>query len=323
MLKRLMPDPLLVLIIGTVLLASFLPPTGRAVGAVSTISAVAIFALFFFHGAKIAPAALGAAFVYWRLHGLIFGFTFLMFPLLGLGLIRLPGGWLPAEIVVGLFFLCALPSTVQSSIAFTSIAGGNVPAAITAASVSQLLGVALTPLLLGIVIGTATGKFDLAGLEGVALQILLPFALGQLARPLIGGWVQRRKTLIGRLDRTTILFAIYNAFSRAVNDGIWTMVTPGQLALLGGICLVMLVLFLALTHWTGRLTGLAREDRIVLQFCGTKKSLVQAIPMASVLFAGPTVGLVLLPIMIFHQVQLMACSWLANRYAREAENVRN
>lgn len=323
MLKRLIPDPLLVLIVGTVLLASFLPPSGRAVGAVSTISAVAIFVLFFFHGAKIAPAAIGAAFVHWRLHGLILGFTFLLFPLAGLFLSRISDGWLPTDIVVGLFFLCALPSTVQSSIAFTSIAGGNVPAAITAASVSQLLGVALTPLLLGIVIGTNAESFDLAGLQGVALQILLPFALGQLARPLIGEWVQRRKTLIGRLDRTTILIAIYSAFSRAVNDGIWTMVNPGQLALLGGICMVLLVLFLTLTHWTGRLANLSREDRIVVQFCGTKKSLVQAIPMASVLFTGPTVGLVLLPIMIFHQVQLMACSWLANRYAREAENVRN
>jgi sodium/bile acid cotransporter 7 len=213
-------------------------------------------------------------------------------------------------------FLCVLPSTVQSSIAFTSIAGGNVAAAICSASFSNLIGVLLTPVLVGLLrVGRSGGGLSGRELGEIAVQLLLPFVAGQLARRWIGGWVQRHRRVLNPLDRGAILLVVYTAFSAGVVGGIWHQVTPASLVVLVGIDAAILAVALYATSFAARRLGFARPDQITIVFCGSKKSLASGLPMASVLFAGQSVGLIVLPLMLFHQLQLLVCAVLARRYA--------
>ncbi len=317
MLKRFLPDPFLLILIVTLVVATLLPARGIYASAVHWLANLTVVLLFFFHGAKLARSAVVSGLTHWRLHLLILGSTFVMFPLLGKSLALLLPGLLSPVLWTGVLFLVALPSTVQSSIAFVSIAKGNVPGAIAAASASQVLGVFLTPFLVGLLAGGDSGRGDaVAGIGQVALLILLPFTVGHLLRPWIGDFVARHKATIGITDRATIVLAVYSAFSAAVIEGIWSQLPPAQFASLFLVCAVLLAAALGFTALLARLGRFPREDEIVLVFCGTKKSLVQGAPMARVLFPGPEAGLILLPIMIFHQMQLMVCAWIAKRYAQ-------
>jgi sodium/bile acid cotransporter 7 len=315
MLKKLLPDTFLLTLIGTVVLASLLPASGQAAVGVDWLSTLTIVVLFFFHGAKLSRQAVLAGLTHWRLHLAILCCTFVMFPLLGLGLALLLPSLLSPALWTGVLYLAALPSTVQSSIAFVSIARGNVAAAVASASASQILGVLLTPVLVGLLSGAQGGVAAFSGIGKVAALILLPFVAGHLLRPWIGAFVARNKGSIAITDRATILIAVYSAFSAAVIEGIWSRLPLPQLSVLILLCCVMLAFALLFTRTLARLCGFVREDEIVVVFCGTKKSLVQGIPMARVLFAGPDLGLILLPIMLFHQIQLMVCAGIARRYA--------
>jgi sodium/bile acid cotransporter 7 len=212
-------------------------------------------------------------------------------------------------------FLCCLPSTVQSSIAFTSIARGNVAAAICSASFSNILGIVLTPVLVAVFLVTRYGGISWGSVRDIMLQLMVPFLAGQLLRRWIGAFLARHKKVLGPLDRGSILLVVYTAFSEGVVAGIWSRLTPVSLLLLVGTNVVLLALVLGLTTWSARNYGFGREDEIVIVFCGSKKSLASGIPMATVLFSAQTVGLVVLPLMLFHQIQLMTCAWLARRYA--------
>jgi solute carrier family 10 (sodium/bile acid cotransporter), member 7 len=318
-LDKLIPDKFVLALLATLLLAAFLPARGAWTTLVGAASTVMIVLLFFFVGAKLSRSAIVAGLRHWRLHVTVLACTFVMFPLIGLVLARTQPGLLPAAMWIGILYICALPSTVQSSIAFTSIAGGNVAAAVAAASASQLIGVVFTPVLIGILAGTHGLRIPLAQIGSLCLQILLPFLVGHLARPWIGTFVEKRKLAISRIDRGTILIAVYAAFSAATVAGLWQRVDPTTLAIVCAICAGMLSLALLVTALLGKALGFAREDRIVLQFCGTKKSLVQGVPMAKALFIGPDLGMILLPIMIFHQLQLMACAFIAQRYATQTK----
>lgn len=316
--RRLIPDPFMLALLATLALATVLPARGQAALLVNWLATATIVLLFFFHGAKLSREAVIGGLKSWRIHLAILGSTFVMFPLLGLGLASAFPGVMPPPLWLGILYLSALPSTVQSSIAFTSIAKGNVPAAIAAASASQVLGVVLTPFLVGLLAGAHGGHVPLSGVGRIMLQILVPFVAGHLLRPWIGGWVARHKAAISLTDRSTILIAVYSAFSAAVVEGIWSRLPLPTLAILCGVCAVMLGVALLFTRTLARLLGFARADEIAIVFCGTKKSLIQGVPMARVLFAGPDLGLILLPVMIFHQLQLMVCAGIARRYATGA-----
>jgi sodium/bile acid cotransporter 7 len=318
-LRRLIPDPFLIFLVGTILLATFLPARGGFATLVGWLSIATIVLLFFFHGAKLAREQVVAGLMHWRLHLTILGSTFVFFPIVGLLGSKAWPGLLPHDLWIGMLFLCALPSTVQSAIAFVSMARGNVPAAIASASASQMLGILLTPLLMGVMAGAHGNGVDLKGMGEIAAQILLPFVVGHLMRPLIGDWVARHKQLIGVTDRSTIIIAVYGAFSAAVLEGLWHKLPPTALALLVAVNAVLLAIGLSFTWGIGRMLGFDRADRIAIQFCGTKKSLLQGVPMAKVLFPGPQTGVILLPIMLFHQMQLMACAFIARRYSNQAE----
>ena len=320
-LRRYLPDPFVLALLATVAFASLLPCRGAAAVVFGWLTVAAIALLFFMHGVRLSRDSIVAGLGHWRLHLVILASTFLLFPVLGLVLAKLLPGLLPGPLWLGVLFVCALPSTVQSSIAFTSIARGNVPAAIGAATASNLIGVLLTPLLVGVLIRLHGGGSSLAEIWKVVLQLLVPFAAGHLLRPWLAGWAARNKRLVTFSDRGSILLAVYTSFSGAVVQGVWKQLPPERFVVLALVLAMILALVLLATTYGARLLGFSRADEIAIVFCGSKKSLASGVPMANVLFAGPAVGLTILPLMIFHQMQLMVCAALARRYAaRTAES---
>jgi sodium/bile acid cotransporter 7 len=321
MLKRLSAlfDPFLIALILTVTAASLLPARGWGATVAGWAADGAILLLFFLHGAKLSRQAIVAGASKWKLHLAVLATSFLFYPLLGLGAQAVALRIAPA-MAAGLLYLSLLPSTVQSSIAFVSIAGGDVPAAIGAASLSSIVGIVVTPLLAQILMGAGgtSGAQALDSILKVGGQLLVPFVAGHLARPWIGGFVDRHKTLVGRVDRGSILFLVYTVFSAAVVEGLWHRTDLHDLIAALVIGLAMLAIGLAVTLWLPRALGWSREDEIVLRFCGSKKSLVSGVPLAAAIFPAPQVGMLLLPVMLFHQAQLMVCSVLAKKYAGES-----
>lgn len=314
--RRLMPDTFTLLIAGAVIVASFFPARGGFADGFAVATNLAIALLFFLHGARLEPQTVRAGFLHWRLQLVILLTTFVVFPLIGLGLGLVPESLLPHPLYLGLLYLCLLPSTVQSSIAFTSVAGGNVPASICAASLSNLLGVFVTPLLVGLMLSVGSGGgFSMDAVKSILLQLFVPFVAGQLLQPWIGGWIRARKKLLMPVDRGSILMVVYLAFSHAVVEGIWREFTLGDVATVLVFDALILGLVLALTTWGSRLMGFSTEDEISIVFCGSKKSLASGVPMANAIFPAAAVGAVVLPLMLFHQIQLMVCAIIAQHYA--------
>ncbi|MDR2300674.1 MAG: bile acid:sodium symporter [Deltaproteobacteria bacterium] len=299
----------------TVILAVVLPAQGQVYDIFKGATTLVVAFLFFMHGLKLTPANLWAGLTSWRLHLVITIATFIMFPILGL-LVKPLALWLTDErLYVGLLFVCVLPSTVQSSIAFTSIAGGNVAAAVCAASFSSLLGVFVTPVLVNLVLQASLETSLAQAVWNLFLQLVLPFAVGQALRPWLANWIARRKTLLGYTDRLSVLFIVYVSFSHGTTSGLWgTLSVPMFLALIV-LCSVLLSLALLGTFAAGKLLKFPRADKIVILFCGSKKSLVAGVPMANIIFTPALASVIILPLMIFHQIQLLACSYIARKLA--------
>jgi len=313
---KLLPDNFTLCLISTVVLASLLPVRGQAAMAFNWVTDIAVGLLFFLHGAKLSREAIIAGATHWRLHLVVLLSTFALFPVLGLVLKPLLSPLVTPALYAGILFLCTLPSTVQSSIAFTSIAKGNVPAAVCSASASSLLGIFITPALVSLVVSNqaASGASPWHTVWNIVLQLLVPFVAGQLLRPMIGGWIERNRAVLKFVDQGSILLVVYAAFSEAVNEGLWHQI---PLAALGGllvVCVVLLALALVVTMFVSRRLGFSRADQITIIFCGSKKSLAAGVPMAKVIFATHAVGAVVLPLMLFHQIQLMVCAALAQRW---------
>lgn len=320
---RLLSQNFSVLLLLVVLLASLLPAQGTAEPLFKWLTRLAIALLFFLHGARLSRQAIIEGIMHWRLHVVVFALTFVLFPLLGWIAQPLLLPLLGGPLVIGILYLCALPATVQSAIAFTSIAGGNVPAAVCSASASSLLGIVLTPLILQLMLQADAQATDLLNaIVNISTQLLLPFILGHLTRPLIIEWLTRYLHKLRYIDQGSILLVVYTAFSNSVSSGLWHSVDSYALFLLAIVCLLLLGVVLLLSTLIARALSFGRADEITIVFCGSKKSLATGIPMAQVLFSATTIGPALLPIMIFHQIQLMACAWLAGRYARHSPSKR-
>ncbi|MGG8405933.1 bile acid:sodium symporter family protein, partial [Streptomyces sp. 12297] len=281
---------------------------GAATGAVAL--------LFFLYGARLSAREALDGLRHWRLHLTVLAATFVVFPLLGLAARGLVPHLLSPDLYSGFLFLCLVPSTVQSSIAFTSMARGNVPAAICAGSFSSLAGILLTPLLAALLLGSGAGGFSLDSLLKIVVQLLLPFLAGQLLRNRISGFLTRRKKVLGYVDRGSILLVVYTAFSAGMVAGVWHRVSAARLGSLVLVEAVLLAVMLLLTWYGAKRLGFSREDRIAIQFAGSKKSLAAGLPMASVLF-GAQASLAVLPLMLFHQMQLMACAVIARHRSRD------
>ena len=318
-LRRLIPDAFTAWLLCTVALASVLPSQGQTAQVLGKVTVAAIGLLFFLHGAKLSREAMLSGLTNWRLHLVVLASTFVMFPLLGLAMKPVVSGVLPPELYVGILFLCTLPSTVQSSIAFTSVARGNVAAAVCSASASNFVGIFVTPLLVGMLIvqgASVPGGSPLDAVLSIVEQLLLPFLAGQFLRPWIGAWVDRHKPMLKIVDQGSILLVVYTAFSESVNEGLWHKLSLSSLLGLGLLCCVLLAIALGLATFISRRLGFSREDEITIVFCGSKKSLASGVPMAKVLFAPSALGMVILPVMLFHQIQLMVCAVLAARWAQ-------
>ncbi|MET7443740.1 bile acid:sodium symporter family protein [Streptomyces sp. NPDC005508] len=309
-------DPYILALIGTVVLAALLPVSGAGAEVAGGASTGAVALLFFLYGARLSTAEALDGLRHWRLHLTVLACTFLVFPLLGLASHGLVPYVLTPQLQDGFLFLCLVPSTIQSSIAFTSIARGNVPAAICAGSFSSIAGIVLTPLLAAALLGGSGGGFSADSLMKIVLQLLVPFLAGQLLRRWVGGFIGRHRKVLGYVDRGSILLVVYTAFSEGMVAGIWHQVTPLRLGALLGAEAVLLALMLAISWYGAKRLGFGREDRIAIQFAGSKKSLAAGLPMASVLF-GAHASLAVLPLMLFHQMQLMVCAVIAKRRSRD------
>jgi len=307
-------DGFLAAILLTVVFASLMPARGDAAVTVGWLTDAAIALLFFMHGARLSPEAAFLGARQWRLHTVVFLSTFVLFPLLGISVHFLVPSLLPAPLWAGLILLTALPSTVQASIAFTSVAGGNVPAALCSASASNLLGIFLTPLIAGFLLTSHGADISARSVLAIVVQLLLPFLAGQLLRPWIGALVMRNARALKSVDYGSILLIVYSAFSQGVVNGIWHQIDAAQLVRLVLVDAALLATVITILTCASRKLGFSRADEITIVFCGSKKSLASGLPIATVLFAGH-VGLVIIPAMVFHQIQLMVCASLARHYA--------
>jgi solute carrier family 10 (sodium/bile acid cotransporter), member 7 len=313
---KFLPDNFTLCLVGTVILASLLPVHGGAAVGFNWVTNFAVGLLFFLHGAKLSREAIIAGATHWRLHLVVMLSTFVLFPVLGVVLRPVLAPLVTPALYAGVLFLCTLPSTVQSSIAFTSIAKGNVPAAVCSASASSLLGIFITPALVSLIVTnqSAGGSSAWHTVGNIVLQLLVPFVAGQLLRPVIGNWIEHNRNVLKFVDQGSILLVVYGAFSEAVNEGLWHHI---PLLALGGLVVVnavLLALALAATMFVSKRLGFNRADQITIIFCGSKKSLAAGVPMAKVIFASHAVGAVVLPLMLFHQIQLMVCAALAQRW---------
>ncbi len=310
-LKR-VADPFMVGIILMMVLGLVLPIPGAALPWIRWASNAGIFVLFLLYGARLSTREVLDGMKNLRLQGAVIAATFLLFPLLGLLTQYLSVGFLGPTLAAGLVYVSILPSTVQSSVAFVSVARGNIAGAITAATISNLIGMIATPLLVLWLMGTA-GSMGWTSIRDILLLLLLPFLVGQVAQPWIGQWVRTRKRLTNLWDKGTILSVVFFSVVAATQAGVWASVSTWMLIAVGIISIVLVVIMLAATWWGGKLLQLGYHDRIALLMCGSKKSMATGLPMANVLFAPAVVGPIVVPLIIFHQLQLMICAGVAQR----------
>jgi sodium/bile acid cotransporter 7 len=279
--------------------------------------------IFFLHGLALPFTALRAGTLQWRLHLVVQACTYLLFPAMVLVMLRMAGTHMTDGLRLGFFFLGALPSTVSSSVAMTATARGNVAAAVFDATLSSLIGVVATPMWLAWYAGAQSGASLPLGevILDLVKWLILPLVIGQLLRPWLGAWAGRNKRLINTVDRGTILLLVYTSFCESMAQGVWTGQGASSLGItVGGSCL-LLAAALVITSAVCRALGFVREDRIAAVFCGSKKTLASGVPMAQLIFGrSPELGLVLLPIMVYHPLQLVVCGILAGRWARQDQD---
>ena len=321
MLKLLALDRFTILLFIMVILASFVPVSGQAAEVFSSITTIAIAILFFLHGAKLSREAVVEGLMHWKLHTLVFAFTFALFPIIGLLAKPILVPLLGQELYWGFLFMCFLPSTVQSSIAFTSVAQGNVAGAVCSASFSNIVGMFITPVLVAFfILGQSQHGFDpTSSIMQITLLLLVPFILGQILRPWVFPQMKKMPEIVKIFDQGSILMVVYGAFSSAVVAGLWHQVSLTTLLLLIIACSVLLTLVMLLALFVPRWIGFDKADQKTIFFCGSKKTLASGVPMAQILFIGQPIGMIVLPIMIFHQIQLMVCGIVANMWSKQVE----
>lgn len=322
---RFLPDRYVSLLILAAVLGFLLPELGASDGPLhlGLVTKLGISLVFFLHGANLAPENLVAGVKNWKVHALVQATTFALFPILGCILFVALDGVMSDSLRLGFFFLAALPSTISSSVAMTAIAKGNVPVAVFNATLSGLLGLVLTPAMVSLVTATGVMQFSLLDAMGnIALMLLAPFAIGQLVRPLIKQAVTKHKSILSMLDRGVILLIVFTSFATSTAGGIWTRFSAGEIIATVALVLVLLAIAFAMTVWLSRLLKLPLGDEAAVVFCGSTKSLANGAPIAQILFAGsPLLGVILLPLMLYHQLQLVGCAILAQRYSKQIDTM--
>ena len=311
-------DPLVRLLIVAIALATVLPVSNEARPIAQLVSNLAVFLLFLLNGLRLPRDEV--------LHGIrnvrflapLVLWSFGAMALAGWGASKLAAEVLPATVALGFLYLGTLPSTVQSATAYSSIAGGNVASSVVAAALLNILGVFVTAPLFSLMAGSARAGIDEHGLVNVATVLLLPFVIGQVAQHRAGHWVKDNRVLATWADRTCIAIAVYVAFSGAVDQGIWHTIAPAAWLALVAIILVMLAFAFGGAWLLGGAAGLRRGDRIALLFSGAQKSIAMGAPLAAVLFPPAVAGVLLLPVLIYHLLQLILSAPIAARLAHHS-----
>ncbi|WP_394244719.1 bile acid:sodium symporter family protein [Vibrio astriarenae] len=282
------------------------------------VTSLGIALVFLLHGLNLSRKDIAAGMTNWRLHGFIQSTTFVVYPLLWLIFGQLFSLHMPSALAIGFCYLLVLPSTISSSVAMTSIAKGNVPGAIFNASLSSILGVFITPLLIFVLVGIEGESGDAIGtIVSVAKLLILPMVIGQLLRPILKDWLARNKQIINKIDKIVIILIVYNVFCDSIESNIWSQFSLTLLLSSVVLCFVLLLAMVHLVQWSAKKVGFNRQDEIAAVFCGTKKTLAAGVPMAKVIFANdPSLGMILLPIMLYHPIQIFYCAVLADRYAK-------
>lgn len=311
------PDPYVVGILAAVAGAAVLPVSGSMVAPFGVFTKIVIGLLFFLYGARLAREAVIAGMLHWRLHLFALSVTFVFFPIVGFVAGQLMAGvFTSALMLMGVLYLTTLPSTIQSSVAFVSSARGSVATAVCTASASNLIGVVLTPLLVGVIMKAKGVHVPTSAVVSIVVQVLLPFVAGQLLHPWLGPWTARNRFVLSLFDRGSIILLVYGAFSAAVVGGVWRQISLRDLAIVAAFDAALLAsVLLGITRLARRL-GFTVEDEIVIAFCGSQKGIATGVPLANILFPAAQAGLILVPVMIYHQFQLISCAVLAQRYAR-------
>ena len=274
--------------------------------------------VFFFYGLRLSPEKLRQGLSNWRLHLVVQLSTFLLFPILLVVFRLLFASHDSGLLWLGAFYLAALPSTVSSSVVMVSIAGGNMPAAIFNASISSLIGVFVTPLWMGLFLAASSGGFDLVSVVGkLALQVLVPVVVGILLHHRFGHFAEAHRKKLRYFDQSIILLIVYTSFCESFARKMFSGLSFGKILLLGGLMIGLFFLVYGIVTLISRWLRFNREDQITAVFCGSKKSLVHGTVMSKVLFTGNnSVGVILLPLMFYHALQLIAASVLARSIAK-------
>ncbi|MCB8838323.1 bile acid:sodium symporter family protein [Aurantimonas sp. VKM B-3413] len=314
-------DPFVFGLAAVVGLAVLWPEPGRSGGLLhwKWVTTYGVCAVFFLYGLTLAPERMRQGLTRWQAHIVVALTTFGVFPLLVLVGQWLAPDLLPRSAEIGFFYVAALPSTVSSSVAMVSLARGDVPVAIFNATISSLIGVFITPLLMTWYMHAGGMNVPLGPtILKVVLLVLLPIVLGQVARIWLAGWAKRQARLIKLADRAVILAIVYGAFCDSVAEGVWQRNDPSVAAEIAVVAVVLFCLVFGVTTLAARLLRMSREERIAVQFCGSKKSLAAGVPLAPVIFAGrEDIGLIILPIMLFHFLQLLIVSFIATHHGRQ------
>lgn len=309
-------DPMVRLILAAVLLATVLPVTGGARDIAQDVSNAAVFVLFLLYGLRLSRGEVLAGLGNHRLLVPLVLWVFGAMTLAGWALWQVGVGLVAAQIALGFLYLGTLPSTVQSATVYSSIAGGNVASSVVAAALVNILGVFLTAPLFALLAGSASGGLHTDALVKIGTTLLLPFIIGQVAQRWARGWVLQHRDLTSWLDRGSIGIAVYVAFSGAVEQGIWTRVDLSAWAAIMGGCAVLLAFGYGGAWLLGGALKLPRGDRISMTFAGAQKSVAMGAPLATVLFPPAAVGIVLLPLLVYHLVQMVVAAPIAARLAQ-------
>lgn len=313
-------DNFSLMIVFAVVFATFFPSTGNLYDILTLVSKLGISLLFFLHGAKLSREVLFSGVMAWDRHLLVFCLTFVVFPLLSLLFKLIPSSILPSYLYKGFVFLCALPATVQSSIVFTSTAKGNISLAVCSASISSIFGVVISPFLVSVLMGGIENTFEFGinfvdSVKDISLQIVFPFLSGHILRPYIGKWVDSNSKPLKLIDQGSIVLIVYLAFCKSVSQGLWQRLGIYDFFIILVLSLFLLSLVMSLSVFLSRTLNFSTEDEVAVLFCGSKKSLVNGVPMANVMFSSSAVGIIILPLMIFHQVQLIVSAVISQKYA--------
>lgn len=318
MLKILKSNLLVIGIILAFIIGITIPMSVNSARTITSIGNIGVAGVFLAYGLRIRTIEVFHGLRDIKLQGAILLITFIFLPLLGLTLFYLLGHFLTSPFLLGLLYLTLLPSTVQSSVSFVSIAGGDVARAVCAATISNILGIFITPLLVIIFIGA--GGITSDGFTKVLYQLLLPFFIGQLFQPVTGAFFRKHKWITKTVDLSSIITVVLGAVVTATQAGVWKKVSGAEIILITTLITVILFLTFAFTIALSRILKQPESSKIVMLMCGSMKSLATGLPMANAFFPAATVAPLIVPVILYHQIQLFICSIIANYLGKATKN---